>query len=195
GSGAMEIAQKLSDFLQARIPGSCGWAVFDKNLVTKMLEDHNLPKQLAEFLPEDRISRIKDMMEEVLGLHPPSDTLIHQISETIVHLAELGHVILVGRAAHVITRQAQNVFHVRLIAPMEKRQAQVMARRQMAPEAALDFIKKEDVARKHYLKAYFRADPDDDLLYDLVINTARFSPEEAATLIGEAVLAWTKRPV
>ncbi|MCX6903962.1 MAG: cytidylate kinase-like family protein, partial [Verrucomicrobia bacterium] len=138
GSGAMDIARELSDFLQARNPVPGGGAVFDKNLVTRMLEDHNLPKQLAGFLPEDRISRIKDMMEEVFGLHPPSDTLIHQISETIVHLAELVHVVLVGRAAHVITRQAQNVFHVHLIAPMEKRQARVMARRQMDPEAALE---------------------------------------------------------
>ena len=185
GAGAMEVAQKLADLLQARQPVPCRWTVFDKNLVVKMLEEHNLPEQLARFIPEDRISYIRDMVEEVLGLHPPSETLIRQISETIVHLAEIGHVILVGRAANVATRHMRNVFHVRLIAPLDKRVAQVMARGSMSHEAALEFVKKEDAARKHYLKTYFKVDTDDQLLYDMILNTDRLTSDEAAEAIGE----------
>jgi hypothetical protein len=190
GSGAMEIAGRLADFLQEAAPSVCGWAVFDKNLVSQMLKEHNLPEQLTRFIPEDRVSAVQDMIEQILGLHPPSETLIRQISETVVHLADLGHVILVGRAANVITRNRQNVFHVRLVAPLEKRAAQVMARSQMNQKAAEDFIRQEDAARRRYLKEYFKHDPDEVLTYDLVLNTGRFSSEQAARVIGKAVLEW-----
>jgi hypothetical protein len=182
----------LADYLQVHTPAPCGWAVFDKNLVTQMLREHDLPEQLAQFIPEDRISNIRDLVESLLGLHPPSETLVRQVSETAIHLAEMGHVILVGRAAHIVTRHMENVFHVRLVAPLDNRVEVVVNRGQMDPPAARAFIEKEDAARRHYLKAYFGKDPDDVLLYDLVLNTARFSTEEAARLIGEAVVEWAK---
>jgi cytidylate kinase len=192
GSGAMEIAGRLAEHLQSRDPVPCGWTVFDKNLVEKVLEEHNLPKQLAQYMPEDRVSAIQDMVEEILGLHPPSWTLIRQTTETILHLAELGNVILVGRAANVITRPLKNVFHVRLIAPLDKRVEQVMAHSPFDRPAAMEFIHKEDLGRKRYLKEYFRQDEDDPLLYDLLVNTGRIPHEEVARLIGDAVLSWAK---
>ncbi len=192
GSGAMEIAGHLADFLQTASPGPHGWVVFDKNLVTKMLQEHELPEQLARFIPEDRVSKVQDMIEQLLGLHPPSETLIRQISETVVHLADLGHVILVGRAANVITRNRKNVFHLRLVAPVEKRVAQVMANSKLSREAAEHFIREEDAARKRYLKVYFQHDPDEVLTYDLVVNTARFTPPQAARIVGDAVLEWMR---
>ncbi len=181
---------QLATFLQEAAPYTCGWSVFDKSLVTKMLQEHNLPDQLARFMPEDRISSVQDVIEQLLGLHPPSETLIRQISETVLHLADLGHVILVGRAANVITRNRKNVFHVRLVAPLEKRVAQVMARSKLSQEAAEHFIREEDSARNRYLKQYFKHDPDEVLTYDLVLNTARFTPPQAAKILGQAVLEW-----
>jgi len=192
GSGAMVIAGELAEYLQCRAPAPCQWMVFDKNLAEKVLEEHQLPKEIARFMPEDRVSAIHDAVEEMLGLHPPSRTLLQQTIETILHLAELGHVILVGRGANIITRRLNNVFHVRLVAPLEHRIEQVMARSQLDDKAAREFIRKQDRGRKRYLKNYFHAGIDDILQYDLVVNTARIPHREVAHLIGEAVLHWAK---
>jgi cytidylate kinase len=188
----MSIARELAGFLQERDPVPCQWTVFDRNLVTKMLEEHHLPEHLSRFVPEDHISRIRDVVEEIMGLHPPSETLVRQIGETAVHLAEMGHVILVGRGATVITRHMKNVFHVRIVAPMEKRVTAVAAAHQLGREAALDKIKREDIGQRRYFKHFFGQDPDAVMLYDLVLNTARLSEQSAARLIGEAVLEWSK---
>ena len=102
GAGGHAIAAKLATLLRERAPGLRPWMVFDQNLVEKVLEEHNLPKELACFMPEDRRSELNDIVEELLGLHPPSWTLIRQTTETILHLAELGNAILVGRAGNVI---------------------------------------------------------------------------------------------
>src|SRR5512134_998166 len=120
GCGALVVAEKLAALLQTRSPkGAPPWTVFDRNLMEKVLKDHNLPARLAKFLPEDRMTELQDIMDEVFGLHPPSWTVVHQITETILQLAELGGAILIGRAGNVITAKLPNVFHVRLVAPLE----------------------------------------------------------------------------
>ena len=190
GSGARVIAGKLAGFLQTRDPVKHPWAVFDKNLVEKVLEEHKLPKEIAKFMPEDHVSVIQAAVEEILGLHPSARTLWQLTAETVQRLAELGHVILNGRAANIITREMKNVFHVRLIAPLDQRVQQVLSRSQLDAKAVLSTIHKEDLGRQRYLKDHFQAEIDDNLQYDLVLNTGRIPHQLAASLIGQAVLQW-----
>jgi len=192
GCGSMAIAAELCEWMQAHASEPCHWSVVDKNLVEKVLEEHKLPMELAKFMPEDRVSSIQDAVEEILGLHPSSRTLWQQTSETILHLAEHGQMILMGRAANVITRSMPNVFHVRLIAPQDIRVQQVMARGQLDAKAALKLVKQVDLGRRRYLKDHFHTDIDDSLQYDLLINTGRLTHHTVVHLIGEAVQQWSK---
>src|SRR5947207_14953602 len=122
GSGGHSVAEKLVAILRARDPDpGCAWTVFDRELVKKVLEDHHLPERLARFMPEDKISEIVDTMDELFGLHPPSWTLVHKMADTILRLAELGKVILIGRGANVITSKFDYVFHVRLVGSLPRR--------------------------------------------------------------------------
>ncbi len=188
GSGAHSVAEKLLAYLQDRAPeGACPWTVFDRNLVEKVLEDHHLPGSLAKFMPEDRISGIADTMDELFGLHPPSMLLVRQSAETILHLAELGNVILIGRAAAVITRRLDYVFHVRLVASLETRIAHIQHLQHIGPDAARKVIAQEDRGRKRYLRKYFGQDVNDPTLYHLTINTDLVPYEEAAQMIADAV--------
>jgi cytidylate kinase len=189
GAGGIPVAERLAEYLEAQGPETeRPWTVFDKNLVEQVLADHNLPRELARYMPEDKISQVSDMVEELLGLHPPSWTLLRQTTETILHLAELGNVILVGRAAAAITAKVDNAFHVRLVGSEEERVKLVEEFYKLNHREALAFMRKEDLGRKRYLKRHFRKNIDDPLLYHLVINTDRISTEEATRMIGEAVL-------
>ena len=189
GSGAHVVAEKLAACLQAHTPSDARpWTVFDRNLVEKVLEDHNLPQRLARFMPEDRVSEIADTMDELFGLHPSSWTLVRQTTETILHLAELGNVILIGRGATVITGKVDYVFHVRLVGSLEKRVAHIQELHGLNKQAALELVRREDRGRRRYLKAHFKTDLDDPLFYHLVINTDLVSYENAAQLIADAML-------
>jgi cytidylate kinase len=189
GAGGMPIAEHLAEYLRNHGPKTQRpWTVFDKNLVEQVLADHSLPAELARYMPEDRVSQIRDMVEEMLGLHPSSWTLLRQTIETALHLADLGNVILVGRAANVITAPLDNVFHVRLVGSAEERVKLVAEYYGLSRKAALAFMKKEDGGRRRFVKRYFHQDINDPLLYHLVINTDRISYEEATRLIGDAVL-------
>jgi cytidylate kinase len=189
GSGGHSVAEKLAEFLQAKCPAEdCPWTIFDRNLVEKVLEDHNLPNRLARFMPEDRISEMTDTMDELFGLHPPSWTLVRQTAETILRLASLGNVILIGRGAAIITAKLDHVFNVRLVGSLEKRVRRFQEANHLSAKEAMERVHKEDLGRRRYLKKYFDKDIDDPLLYHLVINTDLVPYEQAARMVADAVL-------
>lgn len=189
GCGAVVVAEGLARYLQAGGPAEAPpWTVFDRNLMEKVLEDHNLPARIARFLPEDRTTQLHDIMGELFGVHPPSWTAIQQTAETILRLAELGRVILIGRGAHVVTARLADMFHVRLVAPLEVRVEHAHEFYGMTKSKAREFCLREDRGRKRYLRRYYHVDVDDPLYYHLVINTSMVSYDDAARLIAEAAM-------
>lgn len=188
GSGGRTVASKLVEDMKDYTPAGCQWAVFDRKLIEKVLEDHQLSKRIAEFLPEDHKPFLTDTLEELLGLHPPTEIIVKQTAETIWSLAEMGYVILVGRGANVITQKLPNVFHVRLVGSLEKRIERVQEAYELDRLAAREFIQKQEIGKRRYLKEHFGKDIDDPLLYHLVVNTDQISCEDTARLIANAVI-------
>jgi hypothetical protein len=168
------------------------WAVFDRNLVERVLEEHHLPGRLAKFMPESWSSEVADTMDELFGLHPPSWILVRQTAETILQLAKLGNVIIIGRGANIITGRLDSVFHVRLVASLESRIKQIQESDRLDRKAALEFIQREDKGRKRYLRKFYRRDISDPLLYHLVINTDLIGYQTAAQMIGDMVMTGWK---
>jgi hypothetical protein len=107
GAGAVTVANMLVDHLnraEKRSSEPPPWAVFDNNLARQVLLGHKLPLNLKKFMVEDTRLPIDAIVEELLGLHPTSWTFVQQTTRTILRLASLGRVILVGRAAEVVTK-------------------------------------------------------------------------------------------
>jgi len=189
GCGAHIVAEQLARYLQSRAPAEKPpWTVFDRNLVETVLADHHLPGHLARFMPEDRVSAIDDAMRQIFGQYPPAEALVGQTSETILRLAELGNVILLGRGANILTAAMPHVVHVRIVAPLAKRIANMEEFEHLSHKAAAERIHQEDQGRQRYVRRHFNRDIDDPLLYHLVINTGLVSLEDTAKLIGDFVL-------
>ena len=190
GCSAHTVAEKAAAWLQEHSPKDAPpWTIFDRNLMERVLTDHQLPERLARFTPEDRVLEIEDILNELFSLRPASWTMVEKTAETILHLAGLGNVILLGRGANIVTAKLPGVVHVRLVGSLENRAASVQQGEGLDRKAALEFIRQHDLGRKRYVKKYFRQDIDDPLLYSLVINTDHVSPAAAAQVIGELVLA------
>jgi hypothetical protein len=189
-AGATTLGQHLLPLLDARL-GEEGrsWMFLDKDLIQQALSLHHLPEQLATYLPEDRLPEIKGLIGEIVGLHPPLWELEHRVAEAIHKFAQLGRVIISGRAAHLITRDLPGGFHLRLIAPLESRIRRAEETQQIGPEMAGNFIRETDDARERYVRTNFDQDINDPHAYDLVINTARIPPATAAALVLQAMQA------
>ena len=96
--------------------------------------------------------------------------------------------ILIGRGATVVTARLPNVFHVRLVAPLEQRINHRQQILNLSLGQAMAQVSAEDKGRARYLRTYFGKNIDDPLLYHLVLNTGGLSFDESAQIIGDAVI-------
>lgn len=190
GSRGRSIGEKLQQALGAESPkDAIPWAFFDEDLVEKVLKDHDLPTNLAKFMPDDSVSEIDSMINEILGRHPSLWTLFEHTVETMVHLCHMGHCILVGRGGNKVAEGLSNVTRVRFVGSKQRRLLQMINVHKMSLEAAKAYIKMEDQARKRYMKRHFDSDIDDPREYDLVINTDHYSDEAVVQIILSALVA------
>lgn len=189
GCGAVHVGEKLAHYLQEHAPQTgVKWTIFDRQLMAKVLEDHNLPKHIEKLLPEDRASRVEELLAELFHVHPSVNTMMKLLSETVLQLAELGSVIIIGRGANIVTARLPHVLHVRLVASLEDRIERIARDDHKTPEEARRFCLEEDAARTRYMKTYFNTDINNPLHYHLVLNTSRIGYDNAARMIGEAAL-------
>jgi len=186
GAGVAEIVGRLASILEnTEFKGEHPWAVFDQQLMERALEEHRWPKELAGKITEEKRLFLDELMDDLFGLRPPSWVLVPQVVETTLRLALAGHAILVGHGATVVTANLPNVFHVRLTGSLPRRIERAQRSQNLTPEAAAKFVRRQDRRRAHYLKAHFRARLDDELLYDLIINTDRSSESDTIAVIAE----------
>lgn len=166
---------------------SSDWAYFDKDLIRKVISDHNLSPRIQKFLSEERESVIGQMFNEMLCLHPPMLELIHKMGYTMLNLAEIGNIILIGRGSNIITSHLSNAYHIRLVAPLNQRIKHLQESRDIKKEWAKKVLLREDENRKTFLLKTFHRDIDDPLLYHSTINVSQFSFNELVNFIVESV--------
>lgn len=189
GAYGITVAQMLSEYLAKHDRRKDAiWAVFDKELISKVKDEHKLPEKYEKYLGESAMPAIQDIMEDLLRVHPPHETLVRQMSETIYYLARIGYVILIGRGGNIITRGIPKGVHVRLIGSLENRIAHMQEILNVNEKAAKEYVIKEDQSRHEYIKKYFHKDINDVSLYDIVINADTVPLEDIVMIIGDMVL-------
>jgi cytidylate kinase len=191
GSGSYEVSERLINLLQQKTKDTDNpWTYFNKELMTKVIEDFKLPKIFSNYIAENKYNPISDVVSELLGVKPSEWTIVQKTTEIILQLARYGKTIIVGRGSNVITSKLPNCFHIRLVAPIDTRIKHVQNVFKYSKTEAMDYIKKEDENRKKYLKSHFYKEPEDPSLYHLIINTGKLNYDETAEMISDIV---TKR--
>ena len=189
GAGAETVARVLAEKLNANLPKDAQpWTVFDKNLIAKVLEDADLPQEIARLVLEDKDTTVQAIIGEVLGLHPSMWTIFHHTSDTILKLARLGRCIIVGRGAEIITARLKRGIHVRLVAPESTRLAHLEKHFQWDAKAAAKYLHEHDEGRSRYVKSNFQRDIDDPTLYHATLNTGLLSFDRTADLVARLVM-------
>jgi cytidylate kinase len=186
GSGGIEIAELLADFLAERSQQT--WMVFDRNLAERLWKDQNLPGPVGPFFQEELPQAVRDAVQEILGIRITGSQMVEHTAATILRLASLGNAIFIGRGANIITANQKSVLYVRLMAPFAKRVRQIEEHHRLSTQEAVELISTTDETRRRYVKHYFRAEIDDPINYHLVINTGLTGYDEAARLIADATI-------
>lgn len=64
------IARKTAEILTRQSQGKEPWAVIDRSLAQRVLDDHHLSQHIGRFLTDEQVASIRDRVEAMVGLQP-----------------------------------------------------------------------------------------------------------------------------
>jgi len=159
------------------------WVVLDRKLMEKIAEESGHSTAELE-QASDADSGWSSMFSMFTGQHKVGQSeLFADIKKAVIHFANIGRCIIVGRGAVAFTQNFTNCIHIRLVAPLEFRIKNIMESMGKDEKEAQQYIDSHQRQRDafiHHFTDMFLGDPT---LYHLVINNERHSPDEIAEII------------
>lgn len=133
---------------------------------------------------KEEAKRRKMTLMELQKIASRDKKLDLKLDARIAKEAEKGDCVVMTWLGPWIVRNAD--LRVWLEASEEERARRVAGRDKMAKKEALRHVRARDSNNKMRYKKYYRIDIDDRSVFDIVINTGRFAPEQSAEIIAEA---------
>lgn len=187
GAGGVQVGRRLVDLLNQGNRTNPPWTLFDRDLIKVVIEKHGLPAETSRYLTERKASALEELVRDILGMTPGTDTVLRKTKQTMAALAQMGHCVFIGRGANFVTRRLEAGFHVRLVADQETRVRRIADEHDLDERSAAGLLKELDAGRRAYVRGAYDHDITDPLAYDCVINTTAVSFDDAAAMIATCV--------
>jgi cytidylate kinase len=181
GSGGSIIAQRIAQRLE--------FDYFHRDIVEKIAKTAKIRSKVVNSLEKERLTGVKDFISSLVEehyIHP--DTYLRHLLPVISTIAKHGRAVIVGRGANFIL-PAEDIFSVRVIAPLKKRIREVALTHGAPVEQAKRRVIQRESRRKAFVRHSFNADISNPIHYDLTINTGKVSIESAVEAVLGAVMA------
>ncbi len=122
------------------------------------------------------------------------ESYLRTLTSVIKGVAARGNVVILGRGSQAILQHEPETLHVYITAPKQQRIDGLVQREEMSAHDAERRIKQSDQYRQAFHRRYFKVEPEDPRLYDLMLHAGRISHELAVRLIAMAAKERTPRP-
>jgi cytidylate kinase len=181
GAGGSEISRKLAQDLKMDLMGG--------QIISRVAESAGMSEKVVKTLDQKHVSTLDSWINSLFtSRHLWPDVYLQHLIKVICAIGEHGNAIIVGRGAQFIL-PPERVFRVRFVAPREQRILKVKKDRGFSMEEAESYIIKTENDRTAFIKKAFHEDIANPVHYDLVLNTAGITIDEAAEIVKNAFKA------
>ncbi len=178
------LAAVLNGLQQPESIGGSPWTVYDRKLVDRVCQDHKLKHTLVETLDHQRKNPLGDYITGLFTGEPSSLKVFKKCAQTIFELAAAGHVILIGRAASMVTARLAGGLHVRITGSLDWRVKQVAAFEKIdQPAEARKYVLKQDEEREKFARDFLGHSVSEPEHYDLILNQEKLGVERIVKLM------------
>ena len=179
GSGGITVAREVGRRLS--------WPAYDQELLENLAKELNVDISLLEDYDERRGSFLVDTIKAFSAAASVSEvTYFRRLVRMIQVLGARGECLIVGRGSTFVL-PPETTLRVRIVASRDDRIAFMVREHKLSPVEAARFVDTKDRDRHKFIKDHFHKDPADPQNYDLIINRSRFSVDETADLVIEAL--------
>lgn len=169
------------------------WPVYDHELLEQIARDLKVEVSRLEDVDERPGSFLVESIKSFADIATVTEvTYFRRLLRMLLALGDRGECVIVGRGAPLILKP-ESTLRVRMVALRQDRIAAIARERGYDEAKAARFVDDRDRERVKFLKDHFKKDANDPLNYDLVLNTSRFSVDEAAELVIEALQRYQAR--
>lgn len=189
GAGGEEVGRLVAHRLGVRL--------VDEEIVRRAAREAGVDSHVVADA-EQRKSLVARVLEEILASAAAgsplgvteavreSDDFRGLIRTAVEETAAEGDCVIVAHAASVALSGRPGVLRVLVTASPATRSGRVAHTNGLDEREATRLVERSDAARADYLRRFYRVRAESPTLYDLVLNTDRLSPEQAALLIAGA---------
>ncbi len=196
--------ESLGDDVARLVADKLGYQIFDKKVMAQVGQEMGLSGKVVQAAADFKPQGPKGILEaigttqRITGGDPSSwtfgarsDALEGISAANLMQVIQAGYkkgnVVIVGRGSMAALKDKPDVLHVRILAPMEVRLRRMLDREHCSRDEAVAKIKARDISDVAWIKRYFDLDSHDPQLFDLIINTAKITPEQAADMVIKAL--------
>lgn len=175
GSLGVKVARLVAERL--------GWTAYDREIVETIARKGHVREKVLASLDERLVGDLHNYsaLMSVKG-YPGATVFVKDLMTVVTALGRNGKAVLVGRGGQFLLKPDYGI-RVRVDAPLDLRVKRYARQARIARDEARRRVRRTDRQRSAWARRYFRAELDDPLRYDLVINTEEITPEQAAELI------------
>lgn len=178
GSGGTDIARTLASRLN--------WPAFDRELLQLMAADDDVRRRIYESMDERDVGWCEETLRCFIQPEFGRNDYVHKLSRVVLGLARQGSAVFLGRGIDLLLPRELGV-RVRLVAATEVRVHTYAQRMKLTLEKARAEVRRIEQEREEFIRRAFRSDASDPARFDLTINTATFTADQAVELILKAV--------
>jgi len=159
------------------------WSVIDREILEEVAKLSGFTIEQIE-RSRDTPAVLKSIFAMFLDSSRAEETeLSTHLRHAICKFAAAGHCIIVGSGGVFMAREMKNIFHLRLIAPLEFRINKVMKSYDMGREQAIELVNLHQQQRDNFVTRLAGSRLDDPLLYHLVLNNKLLTPQQMAAIV------------
>ncbi len=181
---AITVSRKLGSYggrISERVAQELGWKFADRFFVDAVISEYGLI-QLGELY--DKPPTLLDLFSENTAM------TIQWMNKTVVTLAAEYDSVLLGRGGFAALKGYSDVFNVLVTAPQEDRIKRVIEDDKVSRGVAQERVKRDEDTKTRFVRRYYGENWAAEDSYDLVVDTAETSEDEAVQRIIEAAQAW-----
>jgi cytidylate kinase len=170
------------------------WPVYDQELVERVAQELRQRPDRLKAVDERHRSWLVEIAEAFGSPHGLTQSgYVYHLVRSLQELAAQGDCVIVGRGATMLLPRATTL-RVRLVGERADRVATTRARLGLTQLEAERWVDETDRARAQFVQEHFHKDVRDPVLYDLFLNTSRWSVAECADFILEGLRRLEGRP-